>query len=390
MSVNEPNVVEQVANNEATEKSLDELAAERTESCEDDIPLADVKDRYHFVKHIFCFLGLVSVLPFNVFITPTDYWMYKFRDVNNSQAMGIHPNKTKLQTYFFSYMTVASNMPVLFMIFVNVLWGHKYVKCVIGTASRFPPDYMHSLITGQAFSGLFPTFIQILSLIGHVDPLKSALFYFTGTNITIILVFIGFLISQRTTFFKYHESKESTSEEIIDKDTPLMMHIWPYALCGLVSCWVTLSVFPICVLILPRHPNLTLWSGRFFIPLAFFLVYNSSDFCGRILGGILSISHRHLLLTLSILRWLIAVLIIFCNIHPRNHLPVAFKNEACFIFFILLLGFSNGYVFTNAMVAAPKKVAMEYREKVGFILALFASIGVNLGSFTSSLLLEII
>ncbi|RWS22644.1 Equilibrative nucleoside transporter 3-like protein [Leptotrombidium deliense] len=406
-----------------TDESLSDLAQGEEISGGNE---AAVSDKYCFVQYVFFLVGLVSALPYNVFITPTDYWMYKFRDLNSSESVGIHTNKTRLQTYFFGYMTLASNLPILFMVFVNVLWGHKSTlitvshllitrKCndvlfnssgavhghnyynynhnessIAGTASRFPPSYMHSMITGQACSGLFPTIIQILSLLGHIHPLRSALYYFVITDITLIFVFISFLLSQKTEFYKYYDSREEPTDEIADKSTPIMMYIWPHAICVLLVCWATLSIFPIGVLALPRHPNSSPWTGRFFIPLCYFLVYNFSDFCGRITGGSISISHRYALLALSIFRWIIVVFVLLCNIHPRSHLPVVFENEAYFVFFSLLLGFTNGYVLINAMVSAPKQVPLEYRERAGFIMVMFNAVGVNLGAFMCSLFLRVI
>ena len=61
-------------------------------------------------------------------MTATDYWMYKFRDVNASHSGALHPNKTEMQTFFISYMSIASNVPFLIMLIINSVVAQKSVS----------------------------------------------------------------------------------------------------------------------------------------------------------------------------------------------------------------------------------------------------------------------
>lgn len=73
----------------------------------------------------FLLIGISTLMPWNIFITATDYWMYKFRDINETHIDTPHPNKTELQTFFASYLSISSNVPFLLMLIVNSFVGQK-------------------------------------------------------------------------------------------------------------------------------------------------------------------------------------------------------------------------------------------------------------------------
>lgn len=69
-------------------------------------------------------------------------------------------------------------------------------------------------------------------------------------------------------------------------------------------------------------------------------------------------------------------------------MPVVFESEAYYIAFMTLLGLTNGYLFSNAMIHAPQYVARDQRQTVGFVLVLNLGLGVAVGSLASNLLLR--
>lgn len=91
----------------------------------------DYFDRYHRTQLAFLLIGVATLMPWNIFITATDYWMFKFRDVNATHIDIPHPNKTELQTFFNSYLSISSNVPFLIMLLLNSFLVQKYVlKCL--------------------------------------------------------------------------------------------------------------------------------------------------------------------------------------------------------------------------------------------------------------------
>lgn len=156
---------------------------------------------------------------------------------------------------------------------------------------------------------------------------------------------------------------------------------------------MTIAVFPpLAVLVVPEHPDSTPLTGRFFIPVSSFLIYNLSDFVGRWITTSVPLPvHRpSFMFWLSMSRWLLVPLLMMCNAHPRNLLPVLFENETWFVSLILLIGLTNGYFFTNAMINGPKYVSTHLRQKTGFILVLFMGFGVATGSILSNLILRLL
>lgn len=156
---------------------------------------------------------------------------------------------------------------------------------------------------------------------------------------------------------------------------------------------MTIAVFPpLAVLVVPEHPDSSALTGRFFIPVSNFLIYNLSDFVGRWITTSVPLPvHRpSFMFWLSSFRWLLVPLLMMCNAHPRNLLPVLFENEMWFVSLILLIGLTNGYFFTNAMINGPKYVSTHLRQKTGFILVLFMGFGVAIGSVLSNFILRLL
>lgn len=157
--------------------------------------------------------------------------------------------------------------------------------------------------------------------------------------------------------------------------------------------WVTLALYPpITILVVPRHPNTSPWTGRYFLPLACFLLFNSGDLAGRLISRFCPLNQKskYLLLSFSLLRVILIPLIMVCNVQPRNYLPVLFENEIYYIVFMSILGLTNGYLFTNAMINGPNVAPEELKENAGFILVAFLGLGLTLGSFTSNILLRLL
>lgn len=86
-------------------------------------------DKKRRVQWAFLLIGIASLLPWNFLITPMDYWNYKFRNVSDNETgdfddtTGHTHNKTEIQTFFASYLSIASNVPFLLMLMLNSVVG---------------------------------------------------------------------------------------------------------------------------------------------------------------------------------------------------------------------------------------------------------------------------
>ena len=91
----------------------------------------DTKDRYHFVFISASFLGVVILFPWNILITVTSYWNYKFRNVsldNNEDIVdpSDEDELTELQLLYTSYLAIASNVPNATFVILHALFGHHF------------------------------------------------------------------------------------------------------------------------------------------------------------------------------------------------------------------------------------------------------------------------
>ena len=91
-----------------------------------------MKDRRHFVYISAFFIGMVILFPWNILITVTTYWNYKFRNVsldneiNNTTDDGEEDALTDLQKLYNSYLAIASNIPNATFVILHALFGHHF------------------------------------------------------------------------------------------------------------------------------------------------------------------------------------------------------------------------------------------------------------------------
>ncbi|XP_066245365.1 equilibrative nucleoside transporter 3 [Euwallacea similis] len=270
------------------------------------------RDKFNTVYLIFYILGIVTLLPWNFYVTANDYWMYKFRDTkihNNSVTGSKEINKTPLQAEFTSYITVASATPSLLFFILNAAISHRtsankrilgslffmlllmiltlvlvfidtdkwqYLFFVItltivvflnvcsailsgsifGIVSNFSPIYITATIGGQALGGIFAAAAEIVSLALGASSTHSALVYFLIGNITIALSIVLYIVLTKTVFYKYHiEDKLLTISEFGSSSSTAQLVsnrvVWKKTwICGL-------SMFLVFAITLSVYPGVT-------------------------------------------------------------------------------------------------------------------------------------
>lgn len=135
------------------------------------------------------------------------------------------------------------------------------------------------------------------------------------------------------------------------------------------------------------------WATKFFVPLASFLLYNVADLCGRQVTAWIQVPgpKSKLLPALALLRTGLVPLLVFCNYQPRVHLrAVLFRSDVYPMAFTSLLGLSNGYLSTLALMYGPKIVPRELAEATGVVMSFYLCLGLMLGSGCSALLVHLI
>uniref|UniRef100_A0A671PJW7 Equilibrative nucleoside transporter 3-like n=1 Tax=Sinocyclocheilus anshuiensis TaxID=1608454 RepID=A0A671PJW7_9TELE len=77
------------------------------------------EDSYNLVYIIFFLMGIGSLLPWNVFITAKQYWLYKLS--NGSSPAAQEEPHSDLSDYFESYIAIASAIPSVLCLILNYL-----------------------------------------------------------------------------------------------------------------------------------------------------------------------------------------------------------------------------------------------------------------------------
>ncbi|EDV20205.1 uncharacterized protein TRIADDRAFT_61365 [Trichoplax adhaerens] len=206
------------------------------------------KDKYNMVYFLFLFLGMCTLLPFNMFLTASPYFSAKL-------------NGTRWQYTYQNYFLVAYSVPaivaaavtvpmlrvirlkirmivspvILMIIFIftavmvkvdtsTSLGSAIYQSSLFGLASLFPKQYSQSVVSGQALAGIFTSAASILSLLGKEydklfygefdyakssanDPYESAVFYFISAVVALLVCIISYALLRRIEYAKYHMKK---------------------------------------------------------------------------------------------------------------------------------------------------------------------------------------
>ena len=94
------------------------------------------RDHHHLVYWSAFFIGMSILFPWNILITVTTYWNYKFRNVSLDGVNGttkLHSDDadddeslTELQKLYNSYLAIASNVPNATFVILHALVGHKF------------------------------------------------------------------------------------------------------------------------------------------------------------------------------------------------------------------------------------------------------------------------
>ncbi|CAG9861538.1 unnamed protein product [Phyllotreta striolata] len=265
------------------------------------------RDKFYGAYLTFYLLGIVSLLPWNFFITADDYWMYKFRNVSSNVSIREDaPSRNTLQAEFTSYLNLASCYPNLIMlifstviiekvslykrvliplvitlflmmltlVFVNLntdkwqelfLWLTLFITLLLnivtpifggsvtGIVGKFSPTYITAVVGGQSLGGIFAALTQIAALAIGASSTHSALVYFIIGNLTIVLAIVSFVYLAKSAFFNFYvrdqhvvsniQSTESIQLQAVSYKL-VFKKIWAYCVCVFITFFITISLFP--------------------------------------------------------------------------------------------------------------------------------------------------
>ncbi|XP_059802430.1 equilibrative nucleoside transporter 3 [Hypanus sabinus] len=304
--------------------------------------------------------------------------------------------------------------------------SNVFLGSVFGEVGRFPMRNAQALISGQAMGGTISAVASIVDLAAAGSILDSALAYFITADIFLVICIIIYLLLPTIPYSNYYlknlnertqhlgdengsiQSSETNSfRESVRSDSLSSDASVPSQL-GLIlrkTAALGFSVFYtffISIIIFPSissniqsvsNKSNNIWTTKYFVPLISFLLYNFADWTGRQVTAWIQIPgpKSKFLPILVVLRTLLLPLFILCNYQPREHLRLMlFAQDFYPVIFILILGFTNGYLGTLPMIYGPKIVSKELSEHTGIVMSFFLSLGLAIGSAFSVLVVHLI
>ncbi|XP_028845341.1 equilibrative nucleoside transporter 1a isoform X2 [Denticeps clupeoides] len=286
---------------------------------------------------------------------------------------------------------------------------------LFGLAGMLPASYTTPIMSGQGLAGTFAAFSMICALATGSALQDSAFGYFITACVVILIAIAAYLALPRMEFFQYYANcsrpQQSGDEEnkmdLLRKDESaekrpvipltdeevkpsvsvfsIFKQIWGMALSVCFVFTITIGTFPaVTVDVRSAVGGGGSWE-RYFIPVSCFLLFNVMDWAGRSLTAVCMWPGKdsRILPILVVARIIFVPAFIFCNVQPRNYLPVLFAHDAWYIIFMIFFSFSNGYLASLCMCFGPKKVSPHEAETAGAIMAFFLSLGLALGAALS-------
>uniref|UniRef100_A0A8D3BHV2 Equilibrative nucleoside transporter 2-like n=1 Tax=Scophthalmus maximus TaxID=52904 RepID=A0A8D3BHV2_SCOMX len=364
------------------------------------------------VALIFFALGLGTLLPWNFFITATQYFNERLA-VLNITSNGTSGGGTTTDYNFDSWMALLSQLPLLLFTLLNsflfkplnlnellMVDGDLITIFIIfaltaalvsvpmqpdtffsvtmtsiwfinsdavlqgslfGVVGLFPHRYNTLFMSGQGLAGIFAAVAMLSSILCDAEKSLAALGYF----ITPCVATLGTLLCYL-----------------------LLPHlIWLMALCVTCVFAVTVSVFPVVtVRVQTVYKDNAAWD-KVFTCTCCFIVFNAMDLAGRGTPSLVQWpSKGSLLFPATVVSRLVFVpLLMMCNVE-NSRLTVLFSHDAAFVAIMALFSFSNGYLATLCMAYAPQLVHRQDGETVGSLMTFFLVLGLALGASLSFLL----
>ncbi|XP_045697794.1 equilibrative nucleoside transporter 3 [Phyllostomus hastatus] len=290
---------------------------------------------------------------------------------------------------------------------------------VFGMTGSFPMRNSQALISGGAMGGTISAVASLVDLALSSDVTESTLAFFLTADVFLGLCIGLYLLLPRLEYARYYMRPVRpphvfSGEEPPLQDSPSNPLVAPRSsssptppLCpilkrtaGLGFCvaylfFITSAIFPAIstnIESLDKDSG-SPWTTKFFIPITAFLLYNFADLCGRQITAWVQVPgpRSKVLPALVLLRTGLVPLFMFCNFQPRVHLQsVVFPSDIYPVLFSSLLGLSNGYLSTLALIYGPKIVSRELAEATGVVMSFYMYVGLALGSACSALLVHLI
>lgn len=380
-------------------------------------------------------LNVASALPNTLFLILNSFLGYliplKFRMLGSMLLIFLFFGVTTafVQVDTDSYQQLFFGLTMITVVLMNIA-SAILSGGLFGLVGQFPSEYITAVVSGQSLGGIFAALTEIIALTLGASPQYSAFVYFIIGTVVMLISIQAYSVQSRTVFFKYftrdrtadketaaieedrrrlveeeNEEEEDNdddggtiSERRLESKEPnfqrVFLLIWKYGLIEFCIFVVTISIYPAVTVLITStgKGNGHLWNDVYFVTVVNYLVFNSGDYLGRILAGLLEwpTNRPNLLLFAALLRGLWIPLFMLCNAQPRGSLPVLIDSDILYILLMVVFSISNGYLANLSLICAPKQVREVEREMASSMMAAFLGVGLAFGSALSLILVKLL
>lgn len=286
---------------------------------------------------------------------------------------------------------------------------------LFGVAGQFPSEYMTAVVSGQSLGGIFAAITEILALTFGAKPQITAFVYFMIGTIVMVLSIVAYMVMSKTVFFRYfieQKSEMDTRRLLANVDDQgetvsisdiavtepnfqiVFRKVWLYGFVEWFVFVVSVALYPaVTVLITSTNKGSGhLWNDVYFVTVVNYLIFNSGDYLGRILAGLLEYpaNNPRLLAFGTLLRVVFIPLFMVCNAHPRSNLPILINSDLIYIALMVVFAISNGYLTNMGLISAPRSVLPHEKEMASSMMAAFVGIGLAFGSAFSVIFVKML
>uniref|UniRef100_A0A8P4GKI1 Equilibrative nucleoside transporter 2 n=1 Tax=Dicentrarchus labrax TaxID=13489 RepID=A0A8P4GKI1_DICLA len=402
-------------------------------------------DKGQAVALIIFVLGLGTLLPWNFFMTASQYFNGRLNNKSNSTSAATEDYNydswmallsqlplllfTLLNSFlyqvrerirvafsliaillFFSLTAALVTVPMqpgsFFSVTMATIWFINMFSAVLqgslfGVVGLFPPRYSTLFMSGQGLAGLFAAVAMLFSILSNADENTAALGYFITPCVATLGTLVCYLLLPHLDFARFYLNRRQSdpaeevsplkgSYKVSDSDLSQSLNtkeneIWKMALSVTCVFAVTLSVFPVITVRVQTVYKNPAWE-KVFTCVCCFIVFNVMDLLGRSAPSVVQWPSKDSVLFPGAVLCRVAFipLLMMCNIHNSN-LNV-FSHDCIFVIIMALFSFSNGYLASLCMAYAPQFVRSKDCETAGSLMTFFLVLGLALGASFSFLL----
>lgn len=344
--------------------------------------------------------------------------------LTNLQRAANYPNRIKLalviNTAAFALLTLSTSLfrdvgPEAYLAFLLVdvcfaaLATGLFQNGAFAFAASFGrPEYTQAIMAGQGIAGVLPSLAQIISVLivppsqdpgqdhdidlGDTIGTSAFIYFLTAVVVSIFTLLSFFPLAKRHAYLV--DSRAAHREQAADflatrkvVSLPTLFRKLHWLAGAVAMCFVVTMYFPVFtvkILSVRAPPRDRLFDPEVFIPFSFFW-WNLGDFVGRTctMGAFnIRIRRRPLVLfVFSVTRFAFLPLYMLCNLHGEG---AVISSDAFYLLLVQLpFGFSNGWLASNAMMAAAENVDDAEREAAGGFMGLCLVAGLAIGSVLS-------